>query len=75
MWLSKPLYELLPYGYLVIGVISLLGTLYVDWWYWPTIATFIGIGYLVAGLVVWLRRRDYRRSRERKMEIGDEVSE
>ena len=75
MWLSKPLYESLPYGYLVIGVISLVATLYVDWWYWPTVATFIGITSLVAGLVVWLRRRDSRRRRERKTEIGDEVSE
>ena len=75
MWLSKPLYESLPYGYLLVGIASLLATLYVDWWYWPTIAMVIGISSLIAGLVIWLRRRDYRQSRDRKMEIGDETPE
>ena len=60
MWLSKPLYEALPYYYLALGVIALLAPLYVDWWYWPAICTVVGLGSLVAGAVVWIKRRDHR---------------
>lgn len=75
MWLSKPIYESLPYTYILVGAVSLVATIYVDWWYWPTIATVIGITSLIAGLVVWLRRRDYRQNRDRKIEISDETPE
>ncbi len=37
MWLSKPLYESLPYYYVVVGAIMLASSLYLDYWYWPTI--------------------------------------
>jgi hypothetical protein len=60
MWLAKSLYESLPYYYLVVGLVCLAGTLYVNYWYWPLISTVLGIASLIAGLVVWLRRRDYR---------------
>jgi len=65
MWLSKPFYESLPYYYIAVGLIALIASLYVNHWYWPLIGTVVGLGSLVAGLVVWLRRRDYRRSRSR----------
>ena len=35
VWLPKPIYESLPYYYLVAGVISLGAALYLDFWYWP----------------------------------------
>ena len=74
MWLSKPLYEAIPYFYLGAGFASLLASLYVNYWHWPLISTAVGIGCLVAGLVVWLKRRDYRQSRSRSAEIGDDLS-
>ena len=42
MWLSKPVYEALPYYYVVLGAIALLARLYVDYWYWPLICTIVG---------------------------------
>ena len=65
MWLSNPLYEAVPYYYIGLGLVSLTASLYVNYWYWPLICTVVGITSLVAGLVVWLRRRDYRQSRSR----------
>jgi hypothetical protein len=73
MWLSKPLYEFVPYFYLIAGVGSLLASLYVNHWRWPLICTFVGLACLVVGLVVWLKRRDYRQSRSRAAEITDEL--
>ena len=60
MWVSKPIYESLPYFYLASGVIALLASMYLNHWYWPTICFVVGIATLVGGLVVFLRRRDYR---------------
>ena len=66
MWLSKPLYESLPYYYVVVGAIILTLSLYLDYWYWPTIFAGVGVVAVIAGLVVWLRRRGYRQSRSRR---------
>ncbi len=66
MWLSKPLYESLPYYYVVVGAIMLASSLYLDYWYWPTIFAGTGLAGVIAGLVVWLRRRGYRQSRSRR---------
>lgn len=65
MWLAKPLYELLPYYYVVIGTLSLGAGLYLNYWYWPQICTVLGFSGLIGGLVVLLKRRDYRSSRSR----------
>ena len=66
MWLSKPLYEALPIYYVAIGLIALVARLYVNYWYWPLICTVVGIGSLVAGVFVWLKRRDRRAERVTK---------
>ena len=60
MWISKPIYEALPYFYLLAGIASLAASMYLAHWYWPTICLTLGLGCLVAGLVVLLKRRDYR---------------
>lgn len=60
MWVSKPIYEGLPYFYLVVGVVTLAASMYVSHWYWPTISFVTGLFCLVAGLVVLLKRRDSR---------------
>lgn len=60
MWVSKPIYESLPYFYLLVGALSLAASMYVSYWYWPTICFVLGMFCLVAGLVVLLKRRDAR---------------
>jgi Flp pilus assembly protein TadB len=60
MWVSKPIYESLPYFYLVVGGICLAASMYLNHWYWPTICFVVGLACLVAGLVIWLKRRDHR---------------
>jgi hypothetical protein len=60
MWVSKPIYESLPYFYLLVGAISLGLSMYLNYWYMPTICFIVGLGCLVAGLVVLLKRRDAR---------------
>ena len=64
MWVSKPVYEAVPYVYVVSGACMLALSVYLDYWYWPTICLLFGIACLVAGLVIWLRRRDYRHRQE-----------
>jgi ABC-type Mn2+/Zn2+ transport system permease subunit len=61
MWLSKPLYELLPYYYMVAGLLALVASYFMDFWYWPSICLVLGVLYVTGGLVIWLKRRDYRR--------------
>lgn len=60
MWIARPIYELLPYVYMVIGA-ALLAT---AWWLnvelLPEILLVLGSLSLLAGLVLWLRRKDYR---------------
>jgi len=60
MWVSKPIYEGLPYFYLLVGVVALSASMYVSHWYWPTISFVLGLFCLVGGLVVLLKRRDAR---------------
>jgi hypothetical protein len=60
MWVSKPVYESLPYFYLTTGALCLGASMYVNHWHWPTICFVVGLLCLVAGMVVLLKRRDYR---------------
>ena len=60
MWVSKPIYESLPYFYLLAGAGSLAASMYLNHYYWPEVCFVVGLGCLVAGLVVWLKRRDHR---------------
>ncbi len=60
-WLSKPLYEAVPYLYLIAGLAALIASLYLDYWIWPTIGLVVGFACIIGGLVIWLRRRDFRR--------------
>ena len=66
VWLWRPLYESLPYYYIVIGLLGLALSFYLNTWYWPTICAVVGLASLVAGLVLWLKRRGYRQSRSRR---------
>lgn len=60
MWVSKPIYESLPYFYLLTGIVSLAASMYLNHWYWPSICFALGLSTLVGGLVVLLKRRDHR---------------
>ncbi|MCC5860339.1 MAG: hypothetical protein JJT93_00345 [Gammaproteobacteria bacterium] len=61
MWLSKPVYEALPFYYLLAGAALLGASLYLDEGVWQAGCIVLGLIGLLAGLVVWLKRRDYRR--------------
>ena len=76
MWLPKPLYELLPYLYVLIGVVllgaaaALAGRVVGS-----TIVFFAGLAIIVLGVAVWMKRRSTRldkASREtRQLELFD----
>ena len=65
MWLSEPIYESLPYYYMALGLVAGIGSYRLDVWYWSEILALAAAASLVTGLVLWLKRRDYRRSRSR----------
>lgn len=65
MWLSKPLYEGLPFYYMALGAVSLSASLYVEQWHWPIVCAGFGVACVIGGLVLLLKRRDYRSSRSR----------
>jgi hypothetical protein len=61
--LARPLYEGLPWLYMACGLAALVAS-YRE--IWPRASVFLGLTgtiALLAGVVVWLRRRDYRRMR------------
>ena len=60
MWMPRPIYELLPYVYMGLGAV-LIGTA----WFlqvetWPGIMLGVGSISLLIGIVLFLRRKDYR---------------
>jgi len=58
MWLARPVYEILPYIYMVMGLLFLGLSFFVA--SWSTLLMLMGLVSLVPGLVLWLKRRDYR---------------
>lgn len=65
MWLSKPVYESLPYYYAGAGIVAVVIGLLVDYGYWAEGCFAAGILAIVAGAVLLLKRRAYRTSRSR----------
>jgi uncharacterized membrane protein len=63
LWLSKPVYTLLPYFYMLAGIACLGAGVYLKYWYWPLICVLVGLACLAFGVTIWLRRRQARRSR------------
>ena len=61
MWLSESIYESLPYYYMALGLVAGTGSYRLDVWYWSEILALAAAASLVTGLVLWLKRRDYRR--------------
>lgn len=60
MWLARPLYELVPYLYMLVGVVLLGAAWLIEVSALPSIFLVVGSLSILAGLVLWLRRRDYR---------------
>jgi hypothetical protein len=60
LWISKPIYEVLPYFYAAGGVALLGAALRFEQGYWPAICLALGLSLLVAGVLLWWRRREFR---------------
>ncbi len=58
-WIPRPIYEAMPYGFVVLGALLVIVAFRIDWG--PHGALFaVGGGFIVLGLVLWMKRRDYR---------------
>jgi uncharacterized membrane protein HdeD (DUF308 family) len=69
MWLSGPVYESLPYGYIVGGFLFLIGTVYAD----PgppldTVYMTLGVISILSGVFVISHRRAARAKKRRESE-------
>jgi len=61
MWLPRPIYEALPYAYMAGGVAALGAAFLIE--RGPRgLLLALGAVALTLGLVLWMRRRDYRTS-------------
>ena len=60
MWLARPIYEFLPYLYMLVGVALLAAAWFIEMSTLPSVFMVVGVLSIMAGLVLWLRRRDYR---------------
>jgi hypothetical protein len=63
-YLKKPVYESLPVAYFLLGALLLWMSYRQAEQWWSTPCGALGILGLVAGLMVWMRRRDYRATAE-----------
>jgi hypothetical protein len=61
MWIPRRLYELLPYAYMAAGSAA-LGAAFVSERVSPGLFMLVGGLCLTVGLVLWMRRREYRRN-------------
>jgi hypothetical protein len=62
MWIPRPLYEVLPYVYMAAGAAALGVAFFVERAPHGLLLLLGGLG-LTVGLVLWMRRRDFRASR------------
>jgi Flp pilus assembly protein TadB len=60
MWLARPIYEFLPYLYMLVGLGLLAAAWFIELSTLPSVFLVVGVLSIMAGLVLWLRRRDYR---------------
>jgi len=73
MRVSRPLYESLPYAYIVVGVAAVVVSFAWRVADWSGFFAFFGVVAILGGLVPALRRRDYRiQKRHYGAEFDDE---
>ena len=65
MRLSKPVYESLPYAYMGLGAGALAFSYYWQVPFWSDLMVGFGLAAVVCGLVLVLKRRDYRIQKRR----------
>jgi hypothetical protein len=63
--LSRPVYELLPYLYMALGLLGFLGAWLMAGSLWSDVLLVLGAAGVVVGFMIFLRRRDYRANKER----------
>jgi hypothetical protein len=63
--ISRPVYELLPFLYIGVGLPGFLGAWLMAGSLWSDVSLLLGVAGVVVGLVILLRRRDYRTNKER----------
>ena len=74
MRIARPLYEALPYAYIAIGAAAIGASFAWRVANWSGILAVFGLVALVGGLVLALRRRDYRiQKRHYGAEIEDDA--
>ena len=74
MHLPKPIYEALPYLYVLAGVMFIAGASYVSHWYTGApVYTYFGVFCLVGGVAVWVRRFTFRRAARRQLPDDGDV--
>ena len=76
MWLPKPLYELLPYLYVLVGLGVLYGAArFAERAWGSTLTFFLGLAIMAAGVAIWMKRRSTRLDRRsratRQLELFD----
>jgi hypothetical protein len=72
MRLSRSVYEALPYAYMLLGVAAFAASFIWRSESWSDLVAGFGLVVLVAGLVLVLRRRDYRIQKRRYGAAFDE---
>lgn len=60
MWIARPIYELIPYVYMALGAVLIAAAWFLTAETVPGILAALGSISLLAGIVLWLRRKDYR---------------
>ena len=74
MHLPKPIYEALPYFYVLAGVMFIAGAAYVSHWYTGApVYSFFGFFCVVSGVSIWLRRFTYRRAARKRMTEDEDL--
>ncbi len=73
--LNKPLYESLPAAYVALGAALLWASYHWRDAWWSTLSALGGFLAMVASLVLWMHRRDYRATSADYLRRGRPVDE
>lgn len=71
----KPLYETLPYAYVVAGLLAIVGSYFLTRSLWADVVLILGVFCVLGGVVILLKRRDFRTSRSEYKYTGGALDE